>query len=369
MDEMDRSVGPEMPPVSINFRPFRPFQSVFLLRMYDLLFLLGSRFLPNLDPAVCLLVRNDNLYHEAISTFPLPMRFAMTFMRPWDLRQNQDRVKYRRQAYAPQVSGLESRQVLSAASIHAAAVVRPLIDLNSQVVSFAKSHLHMKVGGGECAHLANAALRVAGADFFSHDPLKNGDYTWGSLVTTITPGKDSSASAKCLPGDIIQFQNVNISGGWSAAHHTAIVAAVDKAGRPTQVYEQNVGVNGKGKGGGSHDRTDRLDPLALNSKTITAGTVHIYRPVPRVDAPGKVQFSIVNSTTAPQVVTEYYNGKDLGTISLDTFNTAGSYMLGYVTGTGTITWTIGLNGKSVPLSNASGYEVYYANGSTTIRMV
>ena len=293
----------------------------------------------------------------------------MKFIQLWVSRPNQQRAGYRRKAYAPQVSGLESREVLSAASIHPTAVVRPLIDLNSRVVSFAQSHLHMKVGGGECAHLANAALRVAGADFFSQDPLKNGDYTWGSLVTTITPGKDSSVSAKCLPGDIIQFQNVTISGGWSAAHHTAIVAAVDKAGRPTQVYEQNVGVNGKGKGGSTHDRTDRLDPLTLNSKTITTGTVHIYRPVPRVDAPGKVQFSIVNSTSAPQVVTEYYNGNVLGTLSLDTYNTAGSYKLGYVTGTGTITWSIGLNGKTVPLSNACGYEVYTSNGTTAIRMV
>ena len=78
---------------------------------------------------------------------------------------------------------------------------------------------------------------------------------------------------------------------------------------------------------------------------------------------------MVNSTTTPLVVTEYYNGKVLGTLSLDSFNTAGSYKLGYVTGTGTITWSIGLNGKTVPLSNACGYEVYTSNGTTAIRMV
>src|SRR5579885_1716273 len=140
--------------------------------------------------------------------------------------------------------------------------------INDQILNFCKTHLHSKVGGGECAHLVSEALRVAGADFMTHDPHGNGDYTWGTLINTYTHGHAASA-ARCQPGDIIQFQNVKLANGWSAQHHTAIVAAVDSQGRPTKVYEQNVGVNGKGPG--AHDRTDRLDTLMLNPSTILSG--------------------------------------------------------------------------------------------------
>jgi hypothetical protein len=79
----------------------------------------------------------------------------------------------------------------------------------------------------------------------------------------MTSGRETS-SARCQPGDLLQFQNVTLSNGWLASQHTAIVAAVDDLGRPTQVYEQNVGVNGKGKGPGAHDRHERLDALVIN---------------------------------------------------------------------------------------------------------
>jgi hypothetical protein len=273
-----------------------------------------------------------------------------------------------RRSFSPSVDGLELRQVLSTASIAPKAIVSALADLNSQVVNFAISHLHQKVGGGECAHLASEALRAAGADFVGRDP-GNGDYIWGTLITTITPGRDSNASAACRPGDIIQFQNVKTSGGWTADHHTAIVAAVDSRGRPTQVYEQNVGVNGKGKGAGTHDRTDRLDPLVLNSKTIIAGTVHIYRPVRRTDAAYKIQYTVVNDTKSPQTVMVYFNGKPQFTFSLDVINTAGSYTTRSVSSTGPATWTIGINGKKIPLTNASAYEVYTSNGKASIRAI
>src|SRR5262249_52763675 len=130
--------------------------------------------------------------------------------------------------------------------------------INQRVLAFSQSHLHTKVGGGECAQLVSEALRVAGADFMTHDPHNNGDYVWGTLITTMSHG---SSSARCQPGDIIQFQNVSLTSGWTLTHHTAIVAAVDSLGRPTQVYEQNV--NG--------DRTDRLDAMAINPSTIKTG--------------------------------------------------------------------------------------------------
>lgn len=276
-----------------------------------------------------------------------------------------------------EVECLEGRSVpaslsglsLAAPAFHAATVA-PLLQpatINQQIIAFCQSHKGLKVGGGECAHLATEALRVAGADFMSKDPNHNGDYVWGNLLTTITKGKDSSPSVRCQPGDVIQFQNITLSSGWSAAHHTAIVAAVDSNGRPTQVYEQNVGVNGKGAG--FHDRTDRLDAVAINLKTITAGTIHIYRAVPRVDAVGKVQFSVVNNTTKSQTVTIYFNGSSLGTISLDVYNTANSFRTAWYSYSMSGTWTIGVNGRKVTLKNGGGYEVYTSGGTTYIRAI
>ena len=219
----------------------------------------------------------------------------------------------------------------------------------------------------KCANLANEALRVAGANFAASDPNHNGDYVWGTLVNTMTHGRAAS-TARCQPGDILQFQNVTLSGGWTAAEHTAIVAAVDSLGRPTQVYEQNVGVNGKGPG--YHDRTDRLDTLAVNPSTILSGTVHVYRAVSRSDSPGKVQFSVVNDTTRTETVTIYFNGVRQGTIGLGVYDTASSYMMAWYSSTGRGTWSIGINGKTVALNNAGGYEVYTApNGQVSIRAI
>ncbi|MGZ3303687.1 MAG: CHAP domain-containing protein [Isosphaeraceae bacterium] len=274
----------------------------------------------------------------------------------------------RRRSFCPSIDGLESRRVLSTVTAAPGVTVSIQADLNTNVLNFAASHLHQKVGGGECAHLANEALRVAGADFGVHDPNGNGDYTWGTLVTTITSGWDSSPAATCQPGDIIQFQNVRLANGWNAAQHTAIVAAVDH-GRPTQVYEQNVGVNGKGPGSGAHDRTDRLDTLAVNANTLTSGTVHIYRPIPRVDTAGTVQYSVVNDTTLPQTVTVYFNGNYATALSLDEFNTMYSYEIGWVSSSGPGSWSIGINGRTVALTNAGGYEVFADNGQTSIRMI
>jgi hypothetical protein len=251
------------------------------------------------------------------------------------------------------------------AALLAPAVAPQAVNLNSQIMTFCQQHWHLKVGGGECAHLANEALRFAGANFMPAN--NNDDYVWGTLVTTITHGRDSNSSARCQPGDIIQFQNVTMPGGWQAGQHTAIVAAVDSRGRPTQVYEQNVGVNGKGPG--FHDRTERLDTLAINLNTILSGTVHIYRAAPRQDSPGQLMFSVVNDTTRGQTVTVYFNGVRQWTIPLDSVNTAGSYLTEKVSSTGGGTWSIGINGKSVRLSNAGGFEVFTANGQTSIRAI
>lgn len=240
--------------------------------------------------------------------------------------------------------------------------------LNDRIIKFCNSHLGSKVGGGECAHLAQEALRVAGANFVPQDPHHNGDYVWGKLLTTISHGRDSS-SVRCQPGDIIQFQNVKLSNGKSYDHHTAIVAKVDSFGRPTKVYEQNVGAKGKGKGSSTYDRHDRLDLMTINKNTIVSGTVHIYRATPRQDAANKMQYSVVNDTKKTQTVTIFFNGKPQVSMSLDSFNKEKSYRTGWVSGKGT--WTISVGGSaSIALRNAAGYEVFTtASGRTAIRQI
>ncbi len=269
----------------------------------------------------------------------------------------------RTRTFRPSIDGLEPRWVLS--TLHSATITAhaAAVSLNSKVVSFAQAHLKQRVGGGECAHLADEALRAAGAQFIATDPNHNGDYVWGKLITTITPGKDSSPNTPCQPGDIIQFQNVKLSSGWNATQHTAIVMAVDSKGRPTKVYEQNVAVNGK------YDRTDRLDPMTINATTVKAGTIHIYRPVARVDSPGKVQFSIVNNTTKSVTVSLYFNGQPSGSLPLGVANTAASYECAWVSGPTSAKWSIGIKGTKIALTNASGYEVFVSNGKTSIRAI
>jgi hypothetical protein len=285
----------------------------------------------------------------------------------------------RRNYFRPTLEGLEARDM--PAPLGLAGFVGPVVSpsasalvtaaasqtMNQKVVAFCQSHLGQKVGGGECAHLASEALRVAGADFVAHDPHNNGDYVWGNLVTQITAQgghrTDSSPSAAVQPGDIIQFQGVTLSNGASYLHHTAVVASVDAQGRPTAVYEQNVGT-----GSGAFARFVKLDPLNLN--TMVSGAVHIYRAVSRPDAPGKVQFSVVNDTGRAQTVTIWFNGRPVGTMALAAFNTLNSYQYAWYQWSGGGNWTISVGGRTVALNNAGGYEVYTApDGQAAIRQI
>src|SRR4051812_24670977 len=80
--------------------------------------------------------------------------------------------------------------------------------IGTAMIAFCIAHLHQKVGGGECAHLADEALRTAGATFAPQDPQHNGNYVWGAFVTGVSRGHDSKPTARCQLGDVIQFSNV-----------------------------------------------------------------------------------------------------------------------------------------------------------------
>ena len=50
--------------------------------------------------------------------------------------------------------------------------------LGDKVIAFCQEHKGQQVGDGECASLANQALRSAGAKGRGPDSPSKGDYTW-----------------------------------------------------------------------------------------------------------------------------------------------------------------------------------------------
>ena len=93
-----------------------------------------------------------------------------------------------------------------------------LPELNNEILAFVDSHLHKKVGYGECWDLAAIPLNTLNAKW-------DRQYVFGKLLK---PTIDS-----ILPGDIIQFEGVvlkKINGNSqitsSFEHHTAIIYKV-----------------------------------------------------------------------------------------------------------------------------------------------
>ncbi len=155
-------------------------------------------------------------------------------------------------------------------------------DLGAKVIKSAKESIGKKVGDGECAALAVAALEAAGAkttvDFGVSG--ETGDYEWGTLV-------EKYADVK--PGDIIQFRDVkivtktvtNVPGGGTRTstatqtmgQHTAIISVNLGKGK-FKVLEQNAG---PATDDDKLRKTVRESDLDLGGKT--EGKVWIYRPV------------------------------------------------------------------------------------------
>lgn len=121
--------------------------------------------------------------------------------------------------------------------------------LNNHVYGQSRASLGRQIGNGECATLADTYIRSGNGVAFSRlGPTgADADYVWGTLVSTIT--SQSKVARGAVPGDVIQFRNANFrwtypNGSWrtaSAAHHTAVVAAVSRDGGKVCVLHQNVG--------------------------------------------------------------------------------------------------------------------------------
>ena len=150
-------------------------------------------------------------------------------------------------------------------------------DLNTQVLNYALSQLGQQVGDGQCAALADTALKSAGALSFSDlGPTgDDADYVWGNLVATLTTV--DHLSANIAPGDVIQFRDatfvtttVNPDGSWSQStmmfpHHTAVVELVN--GNAITLLQQNV------------DGNLTVQETTINLDDMTQGTMWAYQPV------------------------------------------------------------------------------------------
>jgi hypothetical protein len=157
--------------------------------------------------------------------------------------------------------------------------------LGDKVVAFCEKHKGEQVGRGECADLAQLALRSAGAKGQGRDSPNPGDYTWGDVVFILEQGifgpQAAGESKDLLPGDVVQFRDTKFEGkrpdgkgtySMTFPHHTGVVAAVADNGKAVKIYHQNYA--GKRV---VMDTTLRLDDLK-------EGWIRVYRPVPAAGA-------------------------------------------------------------------------------------
>jgi hypothetical protein len=241
--------------------------------------------------------------------------------------------------------------------------------LNTKVISYIAPRVGMRLGGGDCAHSVSEALRVAGAEFtaadLGPDAPASGDYVWGTYLKQISYTSrwiDSNPANKLVAGDVIQYHGVTLktaTGTMTASHHTSIVAAVNSAGMPTFVYQQNF------------NNVRKVTKDAIDLTKMTAGYVRVYRPKARVDRARQFKFSIVNNMTAAKTVAIKMNpgNSNVGSINLAVGNSFGSYLRGAVTASSsTATFQLAIGTSAVGIVNGGGYEVYTAaNGQPAIR--
>jgi hypothetical protein len=207
-----------------------------------------------------------------------------------------------------------------------------------------------RIGGGECAHLATEALRIAGAEFLRTEPKGTEDYVWTSnRVARLTHG-GQLAGKRFQVGDIIQYHHAKFSAGDDLAHHTQVVAAVDSQGRIAQVFEQNVG--------GRFAQRRAITDLTR----LTGGSVSIYRPVVRATQPGRVEFTIVNNTSVSRTFKILIASSETETTTLSEANTTDSYKDRFVNYSGTARPTLKFEQTSLVIEDGAAYEVFSLPG-------
>ncbi len=238
--------------------------------------------------------------------------------------------------------------------------------LNQKIVTFLNGKVGTRIGGGECAHVATEALRVAGAEFISTDlgadSPSAGDYVWGTLIKTVsvTSGvrTDSAPTALIQPGDIIQYRGTQFvypTYSTTATQHTSIVSLVNAAGAPIEVFQQNFG----------SVRSVTKAPIDLTK--LTLGWVRIYRPKALVVRTGQFKISVVNNVTTTQSATIKVGTSTISTFSSGLANTMSSFSTRWFTTTSTTVPTLVLpNGQSVAIVKGGGYEIYSGTGGVVM---
>ncbi len=144
--------------------------------------------------------------------------------------------------------------------------------LNREVLKFCRDRVGQKVETGECSLLAVRAFDQALA---KQPPAASpeADPIWGRLVKP----------AESLPGDVIQFRDVRLevvfpddhTQSWTYTRHTAVISSVEGPGRFT-ILQQDIGPAGK-----SPDKKKIVQVGFVDIANVKAGTISIYRPLPR----------------------------------------------------------------------------------------
>ncbi|GDY14697.1 hypothetical protein LBMAG53_35750 [Planctomycetota bacterium] len=231
----------------------------------------------------------------------------------------------------------------------------------AKIAAFSAGQIGKQVGGGECSHLAVEALRVSGAHFersdFGPDAPGPGDYVWGRLVGTATAGKPVGVQV----GDILQFRSVRLRSGFGVAlrpHHTAIVAQIDAAGHPMEVFEQNIST-----GAGAPDRTVQRRPLDLT--TLVDGWIRVYQPLVRRDLPSRTVVTVVNHTANPVTVAVHVEGAASSTFLLGSAGSDAAHFTRWITASSRPRLVVGAT--SLPMEQTAGYAVASGRSGPTVQ--
>ncbi|WP_420580320.1 hypothetical protein [Reichenbachiella sp.] len=139
-----------------------------------------------------------------------------------------------------------------------------LPELNAKIITYVDSVMGTKVARGECWDLAAGALSYSGA-YFDRSSMK---------TVTIYGRRLNLKKEEILPGDLIQFENVqmkwtdgNTTYSSSMGQHTAIVYKINGPG-DFEMAHQNTSDWGK-----------KVGVSNFNLNHVTKGKVMIYRPI------------------------------------------------------------------------------------------
>ncbi len=228
-------------------------------------------------------------------------------------------------------------------------------EYGEKILNYCSNKWLVKVGSGECAHLATEALRSAGAEFTRNgmgDSPATGDYVWGKRIKRLDANGskvvDSAPSSKCKRGDILQYR----LGTSSKTHHTAIVAEVDSKGYPYLIYQQNYNSNRYV----TQDNTDLFAQLRAKG-----GYIQVYRAVDPVSR-SRTEFTVRNNSSSSSVSykvgsTSYSIGKaDSSSGFSSIWNTASPVKLT-------------VSGTTYTISHRAAYEFYTSGGKVLLRKI